>query len=288
MSRKPRSSRLPPKLPDLAHERAPRAETAPSLREQLKQQHVAGRSLRYGRDEVLGTMRRVEHGVPSARCGLPAFPGLTRAQVAAAVELVYGWMGDGPRARIAPSRTVDGFTAAAARLLEVARDGGRLAFATARPAALLPLHRRLAALAAAEGGEVLTGDETASFGPTGRRVRWIDDVAVLTDGAALLAVDSVEAAQEWIFTIARPDLVVADHSYAGVAVGSGLEVVAFADLDAVALAVAAWQGRAVRIVPLDDRRPPAAYNGLLELFETLTSTSRDPFTAVEMIVDSAS
>lgn len=288
MSRKPRSSRLPPKLPDLAHERAPRTETAPSLREQLKQQHVAGRSLRYGRDEVLGTMRRVEHGVPSVRCGLPAFPGLTRAQVAAAVELVYGWMGDGPRARIAPSRTVDGFTAAAARLLEVARDGGRLAFATARPAALLPLHRRLAALAAAEGGEVLTGDETAGFGPTGRRVRWIDDVAVLTDGAALLAVDSVEAAQEWIFTIARPDLVVADHSYAGVAVGSGLEVVAFADLDAVALAVAAWQGRAVRIVPLDDRRPPAAYKGLLELFETLTSTSRDPFTAAEMIVDSAS
>ena len=47
----------------------------------------------------------------------------------------------------------------------------------------------------------------------------------------------------------------------------GLEVVAFADLDAVALAVAAWQGRAVRIVPLDDRRPPAAYAGLLDLLE---------------------
>ena len=44
-------------------------------------------------------------------------------------------------------------------------------------------------------------------------------------------------------------------------------MVAFADLDAVALAVAAWQGRAVRVVPLDEPRPPAAYAGLLDLLE---------------------
>ncbi len=226
---------MPPKLPDPANERPERADTGPNPRELLKQQHVAGRSLRYGRDEVLGIMRRVEHGTPSALCGLPAFPGLTRDQVAAAVELVYGWEGDGPRARIAPARTVDGFTAAVARVLEVARGGGRFAFATARPAALLQLYRRLAVRAAAAGGEVLAGQETVGFGPTGRRVRWIDQVAVLTDGAALLADDRVDAAEEWLFTLARPDLVVADHSYAGVASASGLEVVAFADLDVVAL-----------------------------------------------------
>jgi hypothetical protein len=288
VSRKPRSARFPPKLPDPASERAARAETGPSLREQLKQQHVAGRSLRYGRDEVLGTMRRVEHGAPSALCGLPAFPALTRAQVAAAVELVYGWEGDGPRARIAPNHTVDGFTAGAMRVLEVARSGGRLAFATARPAALLQLYRRLAARAGAEGAEVLAGEETTGFGPAGRRVRWIDHVAVLTDGAALLADDVVEAAEEWLFTLARPDLVVADHAYAGVAAASGLEVVAFADLDAVALAVAAWQGRAVRIVPLDDRRPPVAYGGLLDLLESLTSATLDPFTAVEVVAETGS
>jgi hypothetical protein len=280
VSRKPRSSRLPPKLPDPTNERPERVDTGPSPREQLKQQHVAGRSLRFGRDEVLGVMRRVEHGVPNALCGLPAFTGLTREQVAAAVELGYGWEGDGPRARIAPARTVDGFTAAVTRVLEVARGGGRLAFATARPAALLQLYRRLAARAGAEGGKVLTGQETVGFGPTGRRVRWIDQVAVLTDGAALLADDRVDAAEEWLFTLARPDLVVADHCYAGVASASGLEVVAFADLDAVALAVAAWQGRALRIVPLDDRRPPTAYAPLLDLLESLASTPVDPFGAL--------
>jgi len=100
VSRKPRSERLPPKLPDPASERRERVHTGPSLREVLKQAHVAGRSLRYGRDEVTGIMRRVEQGAPSSLCGLPAPVGLTREQVAAAVELVYGWEGDGPRARI--------------------------------------------------------------------------------------------------------------------------------------------------------------------------------------------
>src|SRR5205085_1874033 len=90
--------------------------------------------------------------------------------------------GEPPAAVVAPARTVDGFTAAVVRVLEVARGGGRFAFATARPAALLQLYRRLAVRAAAAGGEVLAGQETVGLGPTGRRVRWIDQVAVLTDG----------------------------------------------------------------------------------------------------------
>ena len=87
------------------------------------------------------------------------------------------------------------------------------------------------ARAGAAGADVLAADETGVVGLSGRRVRWIDKVAVLTDGAALLGDDSVDAANEWLFTLARPDLVVCDRTYAGVAVATGLEVVAFADLD---------------------------------------------------------
>ena len=103
---------------------------------------------------------------------------------------------------------------------------------------------------------------------------------MLTDHESLLGDDSIEAANELLFTLPRPDLVVADRGYAGVAVGTGIETVAFADLDAVALAVAAWQGRAVRIVPLDERRPPRAYAPLLDLLESIASgaaTPADPF-----------
>jgi hypothetical protein len=272
LTRKPKS-RLPPKLPDPARDRPPREPEGPSLREVLKREHVAGRSLRFGRDEIVGIMRRVAHGAPATRLGLPPFEDLTHTHVEAAMTTVFGWKGDGPRARIAPTHTVAGFTAACERLLEVARDGGRVAFATARPGSLLAVYQRLVARAAAAGAEVLSADETTSFGPAGRRVRWIDRIAVLTDGAALLGDDSVEAANEWLFTLARPDLVVCDRTYAGVAAGAGLEVVAFADLDAVALAVAAWQGRALRIVPLDDRRPPRAYSALLDLLETLAGAA---------------
>jgi hypothetical protein len=282
MTRKPRSSRLPPKLPDPANERSELpahhdGDSTRGLRQELKVRHVAGRSVRFGREEVVGIMRRVAQGAPAMLCGLSAFPGLTLEHVEAAVDVVYGWEGDGPRARIAPSRTIEGFTSAVLRVLEVARANGRVAFATARPASLLPLYRRLAARAAGEGADVLEAEETASFGPSGRRVRWIDHVAVLTDGAALLADGSVEASEEWLFTLPRPDLVVADHMYAGVAAACGLELVAFADLDAIALAVASWQGRALRVVPLDDRRPPPAYAGLLDLLEALASEPVDRF-----------
>ena len=103
---------------------------------------------------------------------------------------------------------------------------------------------------------MLAADETGVVGLSGRRVRWIDKVAVLTDGAALLGDDSVDAANEWLFTLARPDLVVCDRTYAGVAVATGLEAVAFADLDGIALAVAAWQGRSA--ADRAPRRPPTA------------------------------
>jgi hypothetical protein len=114
-------------------------------------------------------------------------------------------------------------------------------------------------------------------------VRWVDHVAVVTDGAALLAEGSVEATEELLFTLPRPDLVVADHVHAGVAVACGLEVVAFADLDAIALAVAAWQGRALRVVPLDDRRPPPAYAALLDQLEALAAQPADPFAAAAQL-----
>ena len=200
---------------------------------------------------------------------MPAFPALTPAQALTAVTAVYGWDGEGPSARISATNTVDGFDAACTRIVEVARDGGRIAFATACPASLLPLYRSLADAAVVLGAEVLTGRESAPFGAGGRRLRWLDRVAVVTDGGAILADDDAAAADELLFTVARPDLVVGDRCFAGVALAAGIEVVAFADLDAAILAVAAHRGRAVRVVPLDERRPPAAYEPLLARFDEL-------------------
>ena len=243
-----------PKLPDDPAADRPRDPTGPSLRELLKREHVAGRSTRFGRDEIVGIMRRVTHG-PPVRLGLPPFDGLTLANVEAAVAAVYGWEGDGPRARIAPDCTIAGFAAACDRVLEVARDGGRVAFATARPASLLPLYRRSSRAWKPPGGDVLSADETGPLGPgaagcvgsTGSRCSPTAPRSSATTASTppTSCSSPCRVPTSWSPTAPTPG-----------SGSSGLEVVAFADLDALALAVAAWQGRAVRIVPLDERRPP--------------------------------
>jgi len=276
MTRRNRS-RLPPKLVDSPRPGAReggRPAAGPSLGDQLKRGHVAGRSARFGREEMVALMRRFAAGAPAVRLGLDPFATLTLAQVEAAVAVVYGWEGDGPRARIAAPRTVDAFDSAVTRILEVADTGGGIAFATARPASLLPLHCALADAADHAGATTLQLRESGPIGAGGRRLRWLDGVAVVTDGVQLLGDDDVHAAEELLFSLPRPDLVVADRCFAGVALNAGIEVVAFADLDALALAVAAHRGRAVRVVPLDERRPPASYAPLRQRLDELVTAGR--------------
>ena len=89
-------------------------------------------------------------------------------------------------------------------------------------------------------------------------------MAVVTDGVSLLADPTARCADDWLFAVGRPDLVVADRGFAAAAVGAGLETIAFADVDAVVLGVAARRDRPVRVIPLDEQRPPGAYEPLVE------------------------
>jgi hypothetical protein len=269
VTRRPRS-RLPPKLPDPAREREPSSPRPPSVAQRLKAAQVTGRSTQFGRDEILAVMRRVVRGDPRALLGCARFDGLTSLHVHEAVERVYGWDGTGTRAAITGQRTVEAFGAAITRTLEVAAGGGRIAFATSAPASLFVVHRSLAEAAVRVGGRVFDAVESAPLvdrGPGALRLRWIDRVAMTSDSRALLdgRAASDHAAEELLFTAGPLDLVVADRTFAGRALASGLEVVAFAGLDALALAVAEWRGMAVRVVPLDESRPPASYAPLVEL-----------------------
>jgi len=283
VTRRPRS-RLPQKLPDRATERAAEPAAPPSARSSarraLKDAHVAGTSAEFGAAEVHAVMRRVARNERRALLGCAPFESVTLAQVQAAVDDVFGWDGDG-RPSIAARATIDGFEGAAARILEVARSGGRLAFATSSPASLFSVHRALAAAAVAAGGVVFDAVESGTIGergPRAMRLRWLDRVAMASDGGALLDGTgpksvSLAAAEELLFAAGLVDLVVADRAFAGVASAHGLDVVAFAGLDAVALAVAAWRGRAVRVVPVDEHRPPVAYQPLLALLPALADGS---------------
>jgi hypothetical protein len=57
-----------------------------------------------------------------------------------------------------------------------------------------------------------------------------------------------------------PDLVVADHGWAGAAVEAGIDTLALADCNDPALFVAEAEGKPVVTVPLDDNVPPHLYD----------------------------
>lgn len=164
---------------------------------------------------------------------------------------------------IDPDRTTAAAARAADRFLEVARDHGRVALATGRPASLLSCYGAIADALDDAGARVV---DLGAFGPFrgNRSLWWVDGVAVVTDGASLLADDGITTGDEWLFSVGRPDLLVCDRGFAAAGITAGIETVALADLDAVVLGVAERRDRPVRVIPIDEQRPPGAYDPIVE------------------------
>jgi hypothetical protein len=57
----------------------------------------------------------------------------------------------------------------------------------------------------------------------------------------------------------RPDLVFADHGFAGAAIEAGIETLSIADVNDPALLVARAQGRTDTVIVMDDNVQPDAY-----------------------------
>jgi len=58
---------------------------------------------------------------------------------------------------------------------------------------------------------------------------------------------------------ARPDLVFADHGFAGAAIEAGVDTISIADVNDPAPIVAKWQGRTDLVVVMDDNVQPEDY-----------------------------
>ncbi len=177
---------------------------------------------------------------------------------AAAAELIFGWDGDGPRAgsiRRAPS------TASPPRARGCSKSHAAVGDSRSQPGAPRRCSVSITRWPAPRRQPAATCSSAAQSGPIdarGRRIWWVDGVAMVTDGESLLADDSTcRGRRAGSSCCPGPTSSWPTARFAGAAAGVGLEVVAFADLDAVALAVAAWRGMAVRVVPLDEHRAPA-------------------------------
>lgn len=175
---------------------------------------------------------------------------------------------------IDPDRTVDALEGVAERIAHAAAARERVLFATGHPDTLLDMYAAWCAALARRDVPVLVAAAGHHFrvddgrGPVSRVLAWDRDVGFESDGRvprhshhpdgmrAILA-DLEAAGRPW------PDLVVADHGFAGAAAEAGIDVVGFADCNDPALFAAEAEGKVRVTVPLDDGYPPEAYEPLV-------------------------
>lgn len=205
------------------------------------------------RDEVLDVMAR--------RCGVRPDPSYDRGQDTIDVDLCLA----------ALTRVRD-------RLALAARRRERVLVATGHPTGILVLHLASAGALRAAGATVLVPqlswtwpwDDAGEWGRARpRHVRAIAGVHVLATGGELLHTHAADPMVALLDALdAPPDLVVADHGWAGAAAQRGLEVLGYADCNDPALFVAEEEGLDITVVPLDDNVLPQLYDPVAEFLTT--------------------
>jgi hypothetical protein len=173
---------------------------------------------------------------------------------------------------IDPERTVDRLDAMAGRLRLAAERRERVLAATGHPVGMRPVHTAIAGALAAAGCELVTGaatgwehpDEAAFLHQRGT-IRFLDGVAMFQSPRGTLSHTHSPLPMRAILADlaatgqAPPDLVVADHGWAGAAGEAGIDSVGFADCNDPALFVGEVEGRMLVTVPLDDEVDPDLY-----------------------------
>ncbi|MEU5438564.1 phosphatase [Streptomyces sp. NPDC020719] len=169
---------------------------------------------------------------------------------------------------IDPELTVDALDRMAARLRKAAAGRERVLFATGHPGSLIDVHSRTASALRAAGCEIVRI-------PDGVRadegcVVQFADVSLFERGASLWHTHSPEPMAAILDALARegrplPELVVADHGWAGCAAQRGIDAVGYADCNDPALFLAEAEGTLQVAVPMDDHvADPRYYEPMTE------------------------
>ena len=180
--------------------------------------------------------------------------------------------------RIDPERTLETLDAAATLLADAAAGGARVVVATGHPTGVLSLHLLAAERLAAAGAEVLTPADGcvvhAEHLHPRAHIRYLGRVAMLSNGADFLHTHAAEPMQALLGDGPRPDLVLADHGWAGAAAEAGIPTIGLADTNDPAMFVGAEEGKVAVAVPLDDNVAPSRYIPLADhLLRHLPSTT---------------
>ncbi|WP_406139729.1 phosphatase [Streptomyces sp. NBC_01089] len=212
------------------------------------------------RDNNLSHYRKLSNGDRHFWLGLELGDRWVDEQDVLAVMAERCGVNDDPQHRhgqdtIDPELTVDALDRMAARLRKAADGSESVLFATGHPGGLLDVHRATADALRAAGCEIvrIPGGLSADEG----MVFQFADVAMLERGATLWHTHSPEPMRAILDGLERagrplPDLVVADHGWAGCAGQRGLDSIGYADCNDPALFLAEAEGTLQVTVPLDD------------------------------------
>jgi len=246
-------------------------------REALVAAGITGLHRSHGRRSTIGKIAPLIEGDPDKTFGLSGMDRHSAAEVLGYMAALTGCLDDitclDEDDFIDPDLTVAGIFAAAERLRDHARAGGTLLAATGHPTGVLEHNMRVVDAFSAAGGKIVRPREEerlASIKPARHvEVRYTGGVGCLADWGQLKHTHLPDAMEALLESEPWPEMVFADHGFAGAAIERGIPTVAIMDINDHALAVAAAQGRDVTIVPLDDNRPARLYEPSWRLFEQI-------------------
>jgi hypothetical protein len=225
---------------------------------------AAGPTTSHDRHNVRWKIKQLVGGDPYLQFGLRDLPELSAEEVLALVGEEAGFDPD-PLLRddpvpIDPERVLRACEAVGDRLAQGAARGEGVVLATGHPSGLLVLYMTVGELLAEHGAKLLQPADGLEWHEQGhrRQIRYFQGVAVLTDRARLLHSHEPDAMQR-IMEEATPDVVFADHGFAGAAIQAGIDTVSIADINDPALVVAKHQGRAGPVIVMDDNVQPDDY-----------------------------
>jgi Phosphatase len=238
--------------------------TNEELAEALLAGRVAGPTTSHDRHNVRWKIRRLVAEEPDLQFGLTGLDGYAEHEVLSLVGDAAGFdpdplLHDDP-VPIDPWRVLASMAEAGRRLAQAAERGERVVVATGHPTGLILLSQAVAELLEDQGAKLLRPAEGLTWqeGHRRREIRYFHGVAVLTDRASALHTHRPDA-MERMLQEARPELVYADHGFAGAAIEAGVETISVADINDPALMVAKAQGRTDIVVVMDDNVRPDDY-----------------------------
>jgi len=256
-------SRLPPLAED---DWTPRVVDRTELERALLAGGVAGTAT-HPIDNVRGNIQKLLDHDPDKEFGLTGLQeGMTLDRVLGLVERAAGVPID-RGARFGPvdiraRSIVDASLAAGGRLARASENGETIVFATGNPTGLAYLYHELASELARRGASILVLGRSVRWREPGLDHDWFiehhDGVGMLSDGRAPRHTHKPDA-MERMLGEGRPDLVFADHGFAGAAIEAGVETISIADVNDTALLVAKEQGRTQHVLVFDDHVDPNAY-----------------------------